>query len=301
MTPERKNPPERKRTMKAHQITTRNKTSRAVARSLAAAAVLTFFAAGPADADCNKMRIKAQYDPNYATSTPSPSAPDLPPVIETPAWVQGLNRGLANNRGFNHGWNNRIDNPILLRGQNPPQYGNTVPINDDEYRRRREHERWLRQQLIEGLKQSGVIREKDTTGTTSTAQGGNSTGATTTKPKPSPTPPPKPKPKRPKVTKLPNGDVITDHPDGRREVKFKNGDTVTTHPNGKRVIKKFGGGTTETHPSGYRKTTDRNGNGKTVYPDGTIVDFKSTGEATLTTPDGRKFHRDPGKGFKEVD
>lgn len=235
--------------MKACHLTTRSKTTGAVTRSLAALAVITFFVAGPADANCDKPQTQARQDHAYSTSTHNPSA------LET------------------------RDYP-------------TIPISDPEYRWRKEAELTRRQQIIDGLKKAGVIGER--------------IGATKTRPKrrpiPKPTlkPTPKPKPK-PKVTKLPNGDVITEYPDGRREVKLKNGDTVTTYPNGKRVIRTFEGDTTETHPSGYRKTTNRYGDGTAHFQDGTRIDFKSSGEATLTTPDGRKFHRKPGKGFKEVD
>ncbi len=276
--------------MKASQLTTRNKSPHAITRSLLTVTLLTFFAAGPAHADCNQMRIKARYNPNYATSTLNPNAHDIHsqarvPLVQTP----------GAQRGYNHaGWNTQTP-PNVIHDLNVDHVGDaTFPINDPEYRRKKEEERAMRDRIIEGLKQSGVIRERTQPSTT-----------TTPKPKPQPTqqttPKPKPKPKKPKVTKLPNGDVVTDYPDGRREVKLKNGDTVTNYPNGKRVIKKFGGGTTETHPSGYRKTTNRYGNGKAVFPDGTVIDFKSTGEATLTRPDGRKFHRKPGKGFKEVE
>lgn len=286
--------------MKAHHITTRNKTTGAVTRSLAAAAVLTFFASGPVEANCDKPQIRARYNHNYSTSTHSQSAHEIQGLSHVPRIeTLGVDRGY--DRGYNlAGWNAQ-DQPIIIRGvMAEPFNDSTIPINDPEYRRKKEEERSLRQRIIDGLKRSGVIRERNQPSTT-TQGGNNNTGSTTTKPKPKPTPKPKPKPKIPKVTKLPNGDTVTDYPDGRREIKLKNGDTVTTHPNGKRVIKRFNGDTTETHPTGYRKTTNRYGNGTAHFPDGTRIDFKSSGEATLTTPDGRKFHRDPGKGFKEVD
>ncbi len=242
--------------MKASHLTTRNKTTGAVTRSLAAAAVLTFFVAGPAVANCDKPQIQARYDHDYGMSMPSQNVHEIQGLTHVPRIeVLGADRGYE--RGYNlAGWNSQ-DPPGIIRSVNNQQLGDmTIPINDPEYRRRKEEERALRQRIIDGLKQSGVIRERNQPSTT-TQGGNNNTGTTTTKPKP--------KPKKPKVTKLPNGD------------------TVTTHPNGKRVIKRF------------------NGDGTAHFPDGTRIDFRSSGEATLTTPDGRKFHRDPGKGFKEVD
>jgi len=280
--------------MKAHHITTRNKTSGALTRSLATAAILTFFVAGPAVANCDKPQIQARYDHNYGTSTHGPNVSDTQSFVHAPQ-IEVLGTDRQDERGYNlAGWNSQ-NPPTIIRGANhQPTDDMTVPVNDPEYRRKKEEEQALRQRIIDGLKQSGVIRER--------------TKTTTTKPRPKRQPIPKPvlkptpKPKpQPKVTKLPNGDTVTDYPDGRREIKLKNGDTVTTHPNGKRVVKRVNGSTTETHPSGYRKTTNRYGSGKAVFADGTVIDFKSSGEATLTTPDGRKFHRKPGKGFKEVD
>ncbi len=291
--------------MKASHLTTRNKTTGAVTRSLAALAVLTFFAAGPSEANCDKPQIQARYDHNYGTSIHNPSAYEIQDLSTIPR-IDVIPDG----RGYPDNWRTSDWGPGShrpdLRGI-PPMYGNTtIPINDPEYRRRKEHERELRRQIIEGLKQSGVIRERNQPSTTT--QPGNNTGTTTSKPKPKappipkptlkPTPEPKP---QPKVTKLPNGDQITEYPDGRREIKMKNGDTVTTHKDGKRVIKKSNGSTTVTEPGGYRKTTNRYGDGTAHFPDGTRIDFKSSGEATLTRPDGKKFHRMPGKGFKEVD
>jgi hypothetical protein len=287
--------------MKASQITTRNRKNVTVIRSLATAAVLTFFVAGTADASCeNQVRIESRYlaiqnqDIRGLGVREIDNLSDIPRIDVIP---DGHSSGRRRIRG--NDWNN----PIRLRGVTA-NYGNTaiplgdttLPINNDtEYRRKREEERRLRQRIINGLKGAGVIREPGQPATTTRT--GN--GTTTTKPKPKPTP--KPKPKKPKVTKLPNGDTITEYPDGRREIKMKNGDTVTTHKNGKRVIKRANGDTTETHPSGYRKTTNRYGDGKAKFPDGTTIDFKSSGEATLTTPEGKKFHRMPGKGFKPVD
>lgn len=293
--------------MKASQITTRNRKGIKVVKSLAAVAVLTFFVAGPAEARCRNHERQVQIESRFLT-TQNQDIQDLGPDFRGLSHVPRIEvlRNGQGNSGEQWGRNN-INGPINLRGITP-MYGNTtIPIKDTPRQRRKEEERILRERVIEGLKNAGVIRERNQQPSTTT-QDGNSTGSTTTKPKPKPKPTPKPvlkptpKPKpQPKVTKLPNGDQITEYPDGRREIKMKNGDTVTTHKNGKRVVKRSNGSTTETHPSGYRKTTTRYGDGKAVFPDGTTIDFKSSGEATLTRPDGKKFHRMPGKGFKEVD
>lgn len=265
--------------MKASQITTRNKTARAITRSLAAVTLLTFFAAAHANARCpEQVMIESRVlevdrrDLQDMGVHPNGRLAGIRPGVQQPV--------------FNHQTNET-----------------TFPINDNPRQRRKEEEQRLRQQVIDGLKQAGVIREPDKPAESSPDNTGNTTQTTqsTNNNTKTETPAPKPKPKEPKVTKLPNGDQVTEFPDGRREVKLKNGDTVTTHPNGLRVIRNARGDTTETHPSGYRKTTNRYGDGKAVFPDGTRIDFKSSGEATLTTPDGRTFHRDPGKAFKEVD
>ncbi len=71
--------------------------------------------------------------------------------------IEVLNRRNGLGRGSSLDWYGRQDRSLLVRGLNSPEYGNTIPINDpEEYRRRKEHERFLRRQLIEGLKQSGV-------------------------------------------------------------------------------------------------------------------------------------------------
>ncbi|MEZ6192627.1 MAG: T-complex 10 C-terminal domain-containing protein [Phycisphaerales bacterium] len=263
--------------MKASQITTRDKTTISVTRSLAVLTMLTFFAAAHANACC-------------------------PEQVMIESRILEVQRRDLQDLGVYHdgrlaGIRPDVQQPVF----NHRAGDTTIPINNDLRQRRKEEELKLRQQVIDGLKQAGVIREPDepaeampdnTSNTTQTTQSDNNNTKTET---------PAPKPKEPKVTKLPNGDQVTEFPDGRREVKLKNGDTVTTHPNGLRVIRNARGDTTETHPSGYRKTTDRYGDGTARFPDGTRIDFKSSGEATLTTPDGRTFHRDPGKAFKEVD
>jgi len=290
--------------MKASQITTRDRKGIKVVKTLAAVAVLTFFVAGPAQARCRNHERQVQVESRFIT-TQDRFTEDLGTDFHGLSHVPRI-EVLRDGQGYSGdrwGRENIGQPKILLRGLNQPMYGNTtIPIsNDTEYRRKREEERRLRRRIVEGLKGAGVIREPGQPATTTKT--GNGPGSTTTKPKPKPTPKPtvKPTPKPPKVTKLPNGDRITEYPDGRREIKLKNGDTVTTYKNGKRVIKKFNGDTTETHPSGYRKTTDRYGDGTAHFPDGTRIDFKSSGEATLTTKDGKTFHRMPGKGFKPVD
>jgi hypothetical protein len=284
--------------MKASQITTRNRKGIKVVKSLAAVAVLTFFAAAPADARCrDQVQIESRY-----LDTQSQDIRDLGvreiqdlstiPRIDVIRDDAGYTRGRTPIRGYGQ------YDQTQLRGITPLYGHTTIPIGDPNYNynRRRDEERAQRRAIIERLKNAGVIREVNPS-TKTTTSGGSGAGTTTTPPKPKVTP----KPKKPKVTKLPNGDTITEYPDGRREIKMKNGDTVTTHKNGKRVIKRVNGSTTETHPSGYRKTTDRYGNGKARFPDGTTIDYKSSGEATLTDPQGNKFHRMPGKGFKPVD
>jgi len=288
--------------MKASQITTRNRKSKPVTKTLAAVAVLTFFVAGSADARCNKTRLQARYDNSSDTSNQTLSVQDdiqnIHRDLYTIPRVDVIRDRNPNRRGSNRGYglDSQTDNFLDIT----PMYGNTtIPIRDTEYQRKRDEERRRRQAVIDALKASGVIREPGQPATTTNT--GSDTGTTTTKPKPKPTPKPEPKPKKPKVTKLPNGDTITEYPDGRREIKMKNGDTVTTYKNGNRVIKRFNGDTTETEPGGYRKTTDRYGNGTARFPDGTRIDFKASGEATLTRPDGTKFHRMPGKQLQPVD
>jgi len=285
--------------MKASQITTRNRKSKPVIKSLAAVAVLTFFVAGPTEASCKNQRIRARYNNSHASSQvqTAHNNQDIYQDLYTIPRIEVLRDGHenSNERLGRHNQYGATD----LRGITP-MYGNTtIPIDNTPRWRKKEEERILRERVIKGLKDAGVIREPGQPATT-TKKPGSGTGTTTTKPKPKPQPTPKPTPK-PKVTKLPNGDQITEYPDGRREIKMKNGDTVTTHKNGKRVIKNAKGDTTETHPSGYRKTTNRYGDGTAHFADGTRIDFKSSGEATLTTKHGQKFHREPGKGFKPVD
>jgi hypothetical protein len=280
--------------MKASQITTRNRKNVKVVKSLVAVAVLTFFAVAPADARCrNQVQIESRYLNTQSQDIRELGVHNINNLSDIPR-IDVVRDGYQSGPEYLRGYGQY--DQTQLRGITP-MYGNTtIPIGDTAYNRRRNEERAQRRAIIERLKNAGVIREPGQPATT-TKSGGNSTGTTTTKPKPTA----KPKPKKPKVTKLPNGDTITEYPDGRREIKMKNGDTVTTHKNGKRVIKRANGSTTETHPSGYRKTTDRYGNGKAKFPDGTTIDYKSSGEATLTDPQGNKFHRMPGKGFKPVD
>ncbi len=295
--------------MKASQITTRNRKNVKVIRSLATVAVLTFFVAGPADARCrNQVQIESRFLTTQnqdirglGVHNIKDDYQDIYQDLYTIPRVDVIRDGNGHTNGRRPIRGNGRDGRLMDFRNITPMYGNTtIPINDDPtIRRRKEEERAQRRAILEELKRAGVLTPIDQPATTTKT--GNSTGTTTTKPKPKPAPKPKPKPKKPKVTKLPNGDTITDYPDGRREIKMKNGDTVTTHKNGKRVIKKSNGDTTETHPTGYRKTTNRYGDGTAHFPDGTRIDFRGTGEATLTTKDGRKFHREPGKGFKEVD
>lgn len=326
--------------MKASQITTRNRNRKTLAGSLAALTVLTFFVAGPTDARCRKDVRQVQIESRIVTAhdnfnrdlgTGFNNLSNIPriEVLNSNSqqyrqgWGQNINqpvdlRGiylippvspenhtqtnvLLDGRTLNLG-RGRTDHPINIRGLGQFENETTYNIGDTDYDRRKAERREQRRRIIEGLKGAGVIREpgQPATRTTTTRPNTNNGTGTTTKP-PATNPAPRPKPKQPKVTKLPNGDVVTDYPDGRREIKMKNGDTVTTHPNGKRVVVNANGDTTETHPSGYRKTTNRYGDGKARFADGTVIDFKASGEATLTTPDGKKFHRMPGKGFKEVD
>lgn len=263
--------------MKASQITTRNRNNGPIIRSLAITAVLTFFAAGPADASCDKPLIdRPRFAQNYGASIATLNEHE----------IQRLPSGTGYGR----------DGQATFLGEITPMYGNTtIPIRDGIGPIWPRDKDFRRRLIEEELRRRGIIMDNQPS-RPATQTGGNNTGTTTTKPKPKPK-----KPKKPKVTKLPNGDTITDFPDGRREIKMKNGDTVTTYPNGRRVIKRSNGSSTETHPSGYRKTTNKNGDGTARFPDGTRIDFKSSGEATLTTPDGKKFHRMPGKGFKPVD
>ncbi len=285
--------------MKASQITTRNRKGIKVVKSLAAVAVLTFFAAAPADARCRSQVQQVQIESRYLDAQSQDihelGVRDTQDLSHIPR-VEVLRDGQGYS-GDRWGREN-INRPIIIRGLGQPMYGNTtIPIsNDTEYQRKREEERRLRQRIIDGLKGAGVIREPGQPATTTTKR--KRKPQPTPKPTLKPTPEPKP---QPKVTKLPNGDQITEYPDGRREIKMKNGDTVTTHKDGKRVIKKANGNTTVTEPGGYRKTTNRYGDGTAHFPDGTRIDFKSSGEATLTRPDGKKFHRMPGKGFTPVD
>lgn len=280
--------------MKASQITSRNRKNGTVIRSLAAAAVLTFFAAGPADASCEKpLRTMPVIDHSQTQLAQNLNAYDierLPMISTRGVLLNGYPNGRAPIRGYGR------DGQTTLLGEITPMYGNTtIPIRDGAGPIWPRDKDFRRRLIEEELRRRGIIMDNQPS--RPATQTGNNTGSTTTKPKPKP----KPKPKKPKVTKLPNGDTITQYPDGRREIKMKNGDTVTTYPNGRRVIKRSNGSTTETHPSGYRKTTNKNGDGTARFPDGTRIDFKSSGEATLTTPDGKKFHRMPGKGFKPVD
>ena len=277
--------------MKASQISTINRKSKTIVSSLAALAVLTFFAAGPADARCKKP-LKQRPVARETHAQDFGQAPVdvrgiylLPPVA-------------PHGNGMGHSDPNR---PVHVRGLEPVHGETIYNIGDTDYDRRKAERRELRRRIIEGLKNSGVIREP---GQPTTTGSGNNAGSTTTKPSPKPTPKPVVKPTRkpqPKVTKLPNGDQITEYPDGLRVVKLKDGGTVSTYPNGKRVVTNANGDTTVTEPGGYRKTTNRYGDGTAHFADGTRIDFKASGEATLTTPDGKKFHRMPGKGFKTVD
>jgi len=281
--------------MKASQITTRNRKNVKVIRSLATVAVLTFFVAGSADASCKNQRIQARYD-NSQSSSQVQTAHDTQDIFSIPRVDvirdgSGYSNGRAPVRG--HGWNSQTP----LRGITPMYDNTNIPIGDRPAWRNKEEERQQIQAVIDRLKAAGVIQEPGQPATTTKT--GNSTGTTTTKPKPKPTP--KPKLKKPKIIKLPNGDTVTDYPDGRRVIEFKNYDTVTTYPNGRRVIERFNGDTTETHPSGYRKTLTRYGTGRAVYPDGTIVDYTTSGEIILTRPDGTKYSRTKGTGFKPVD
>jgi hypothetical protein len=297
--------------MNASQVTTRNRKNVKIIRSLATVAVLTFFVAGPVEArNRNRMpqvQIESKFvevqnqdlrelgvDKNQACS----STPRIEVLRDGPGSSnsrRGRNRPAINN--FNGQDFGRA--PLSLRGVYliapvAPQGNTTYNIGDTDYSRRRAEERAQRRVIIDALKANGVIRDRSQTSTT------------TTKPKPKPIPKPvlkptpKPKPK-PKSTTLPNGDTVTDYPDGRREIKLKNGDTVTTYPNGKRVIRAFNGDTTETHPSGYRKTMTRYGTGRAVYPDGTTVDYTNSGKIILTTKDGKKYSRTKGTQFKEID
>ncbi len=286
--------------MKASQITTRNRKGIKVVKSLAAVAVLTFFAVAPADARCrSQVQIESRYLDTQSQPIRDLGVRDFHSQSNIPR-IEVLRDGQGYS-GERWGRENII-RPIVLRGLNQRFYDHTtIPIGDTDYNRRRAEERAQRRAIIDALKNAGVIREPGQPATTTKT--GNGPSSTTPKPKPKPTPKPtvKPTPKQPKVTKLPNGDQITEYPDGRREIKMKNGDTVTTHKDGKRVIKRANGDTTVTEPGGYRKTTNRDGDGTAHFPDGTRIDFKSSGEATLTRPDGKKFHRMPGKGFTEVD
>ncbi len=316
--------------MKASQITTRNRKNKPIAGSIAALAVLTFFAAGPADARCRNKVRQVQIESRFVTAQDNFTqevGTDFRGLSHTPR-TEARNR---NNRNYNSGQGEFGRAPLDVRGiyliapvapqgfdQNPsddrnraanlrglpPVNGDTTyNIGDTEYDRRKAERAEQRRRIIEGLKEAGVIREPGqpaTTTTTTTTD--NNTGSTTTKPKPAPKPVVTPKRKpQPKVTKLPNGDQITEYPDGRRVVKLKDGSTVSTYPDGKRVTTNSNGDTTVTEPGGYRKTTNRYGDGTAHFPDGTRIDFKASGEATLTRPDGTKFHRMPGKGFTEVD
>jgi len=312
--------------MKASQITTRNHKSKPIIGSLAALAVLTFFVAGPADARCRTQKSQVQIESRFV-ATQDQFLEDVGTDFRGLERIEVLNNNNTNenlgreqfgrdpinvrgvyliapvapqNDGYRQSgaWNR----PANIRGLEPVNSNTTYNIGDTDYDRRKAERRELRRRIIEGLKDSGVIREPGQPATTTGS--GNSTGSTTTKPKPKPTPKPVVKPTRkpqPKVTKLPNGDQITQYPDGLRVIKMKNGDTVSTYPDGKRVVTNSKGDTTVTEPGGYRKTTNRYGDGTAHFPDGTRIDFKASGEATLTRPDGKKFHRMPGKGFKEVD
>lgn len=284
--------------MKASQISTVNRKGKTIVSSLAALAILTFFAAGPAEAR-NRDRVRqVQIESRFVTTQDrdvNELGTDFRDSPQTRC-AKAHNNRRANN---SYGGEEFGRAPLNVRGiylipPAAPQGKTIYNIGDTGHDRRKAERREQRRRIIEGLKNAGVIREPGQPATTTTQS--NNTGSTTTT-----KPVPKPKPKQPKVTKLPNGDVITEYPDGRREVKMKNGDTVTTHKNGKRVVTNANGDTTETHPSGYRKTTNRYGDGTAHFADGTRIDFKSSGEATLTTPDGKKYHRMPGKGFKEVD
>lgn len=284
--------------MKASQISTRNRKSKPIIKSLAALAILTFFVAGPADARCRKP-LKQRLTARHANAQEFGRAPVdargiylIAPVAPHGDYADHV----STRRG-------QVHRPHI-RGLEPVHGETIYNIGDTDYDRRKEERREQRRRIIEGLKDAGVIREPGQPATTTTTQSGNNTGSTTTKPKPKPTPKPVVKPTRkpqPKVTKLPNGDQITEYPDGLRVVKLKDGSTVSTYPNGKRVVTNSKGDTTVTEPGGYRKTTNRYGDGTAHFADGTRIDFKASGEATLTRPDGKKFHRMPGKGFKEVD
>jgi len=290
--------------MKASQITTRNRSRKSIVPSLAALTVLTFFVAGPADARCSSHERQVRIESRLIT-TQDRGLNDLGTDFRRLSQVP-RNRTVNNsNRVYNPERGDFGRPPLDVRGIylippvapqdiGPMNNGTTYNIGDTDYERRRAEERAQRQRIIEGLKQAGVIRERNQPATTTTPK------ANGTKPKPKRVSPPKRKP-QPKVTKLPNGDQITVYPDGLRVIKLNNGDTVSTYPNGKRVVTNSKGDTTVTEPGGYRKTTNRYGDGTARFPDGTRIDFKASGEATLTTPQGRKFHRMPGKGFKEVD
>lgn len=280
--------------MKASQISTVNRNSKTIVSSLAALAVLTFFVAGPADARCRDRVRQVQIESRIVTAQDrfvQDLGTDYRDLSHVPhIEVLGRNRSLVGRTDVRR---DRVRRPVNLRGLGQVKSTTVYQINDTDYDRRKAERQEQRRRIIEGLKGAGVIREPGQPATTT---------ATTTKPKPIPKPVLKPTRKpQPKVTKLPNGDQITEYPDGLRVVKMKDGGTVSTYPDGKRVVTNANGDTTVTEPNGYRKTTNRYGDGTAHFPDGTRIDFKASGEATLTSPDGKKYHRMPGKGFKEVD